>query len=328
MLLKFIKTLASRGLYLVATCILAFTVATTTGDPTALMLDPHADAAERLELRNTLALDGPLPMRLADFVGSAIRGDFGRSWQSGRPVLSMIAEAAPATFDLGVTALLVSLALAVPLSALVASRPVSTISRAIRSISLAATALPTFVIAVILTALFSAWLGILPAFGRGTTVSVLGWQTGLLTLSGLRALILPVLTIALALTGLFVHIIDCELREILRQDYITSARARGIRPLRLHLGHALANAYPPLITCASVQFGNLTAFALATETVFQRPGLGFLCFKAIENADMPVIGGLLLLAGIVFAACGLAADLLLAVADPPARRSAHHEGPV
>lgn len=232
--------LCTRCLFLLASAALAFSLATTTGDPTSHVLDPRAGKAERETLRHELKLDRPIATRLTGFIGSVVVGDLGRSWQCGQQVTQMIADAAPATLELTVVALLIALIAALPLAIAAASRPSSEFARAIRTLSLIAVGLPTFVTALLSISLFAAGFGLLPAFGRGATVNVLGWRTGLVTASGLMAVCLPAVTIAMTLTGYFVRVVECELRRVLPQDYITAARARGIGPRRLYFVHALA----------------------------------------------------------------------------------------
>jgi peptide/nickel transport system permease protein len=187
------------------------------------------------------------------------------------------------------------------------------------TVSLIGISLPTFLTGILLIFLFSVSLHLLPSFGRGDTVAVGFWSTGLLTKSGLKAIILPAVTLGLFQMTLIMRIVRSEMLEVLRTDHIKFARARGLRDRTVHYGHALKSTLVPVVTIAGLQIGSIIAFAIITETVFQWPGMGLLFLKAVQNADIPIMAAYLLLVAFIFVTINLAVDLLYAVIDPRIR---------
>ena len=188
--------------------------------------------------------------------------------------------------------------------------------------SLIGISLPTFLIGILLIYLFSVVLGWLPSFGRGDVVRIGWWTTGLLTLSGLKALILPSITLGLFQMTLIMRLVRAEMLEVLRTDYIRFARARGLTTRAIHFGHALKNTLVPVITVAGLQFGSVIAFAIITETVFQWPGMGLLFVQAVQNVDIPIMAAYLLVVSLMFVTINLVVDLLYSAVDPRLRRGA------
>jgi peptide/nickel transport system permease protein len=184
-----------------------------------------------------------------------------------------------------------------------------------QAVSLIGISLPTFLIGILLIYLFSVTLGWLPSFGRGDVVRIGWWTTGLLTLSGLKALIMPSITL-----GLFqMTLVRAEMLEVLRTDYIRFARARGLTTRAVHFGHALKNTLVPVITVAGLQFGSVIAFAIITETVFQWPGMGLLFVQAVQNVDIPIMAAYLLMVSLIFVTINLVVDILYTIVDPRLR---------
>ena len=174
--------------------------------------------------------------------------------------------------------------------------------------SLIGISLPTFLIGILLIYLFSVTLGWLPSFGRGDVVRIGWWTTGLLTLSGLKALIMPSITLGLFQMTLIMRLVRAEMLEVLRTDYIRFARARGLTTRAIHFGHALKNTLVPVITVAGLQFGSVIAFAIITETVFQWPGMGLLFVQAVQNVDIPIMAAYLLMVSLIFVTINLVVD--------------------
>ena len=170
--------------------------------------------------------------------------------------------------------------------------------------------------------LFAVVLGWLPSFGRGDTVRIGWWTTGLLTVSGLKALILPSITLGLFQMTLIMRLVRSEMLEVLRTDYIRFARARGLTPHAIHFGHALKNTLVPVMTVVGLQFGSVIAFAIITETVFQWPGMGLLFIQAIQNVDIPIMAAYLLVVSLMFVVINLVVDLLYSAVDPRLRGAA------
>ena len=192
-----------------------------------------------------------------------------------------------------------------------------------QAVSLIGISLPTFLIGILLIYLFAVVLGWLPSFGRGDVVRIGWWTTGLLTVSGLKALIMPSITLGLFQMTLIMRLVRAEMLEVLRTDYIRFARARGLTTRAIHFGHALKNTLVPVITVAGLQFGSVIAFAIITETVFQWPGMGLLFVQAVQNVDIPIMAAYLLMVSLIFVTINLVVDILYT-----RRRSApalHHQ---
>jgi peptide/nickel transport system permease protein len=254
------------------------------------------------------------------YLGQAVRFEFGLSYQVGQPVSTLLAERIPATLELAACATLLALALGIPMGVYAALRRDTLLARSFQALSLIGVSLPTFLIGILLIYIFSVTLGWLPSFGRGETVPLGWWSTGFLTASGLKALILPAVTLGLFQMTLIMRLVRAEMLEVLRSDYIRFAHARGLAPRTIHFGHALRNTLVPVLTIAGLQLGSVIAFALVTETVFQWPGLGLLFVQAVQAADIPIMAAYLLLVGLIFVTINLAVDALCAVVDPRLRR--------
>ncbi|MCY3755644.1 MAG: ABC transporter permease, partial [Alphaproteobacteria bacterium] len=193
------------------------------------------------------------------------------------------------------------------------------LSKVFMAVSLAGISLPTFLIGILLIFVFSVTLGVMPSFGRGETVDLGGWTTGLLTASGLQALVMPAVTLGLFQMTLIMRLVRSEMLEVLRTDYIKFARARGLSNRAVHFGHALKNTLVPVITITGLQLGGIIAFAIITETVFQWPGMGLLFLQSIQTVDIPIMAAYLMLIAFLFVAINLAVDLLYYVVDPRLR---------
>jgi peptide/nickel transport system permease protein len=298
---------------------IAFSLFNFVGDPVALMLPPEATQADREAMRSTLGLDRPFHLQFATFIGNAVQGNFGISLRLGRPVSTLLIERLPATLELAFTAAIIGLGVGIPLGVYTALRRDSWISRAMLTGSLVGVSLPNFLIGIFLILIFAVWLGWLPSFGRGDTVKVGLWSTGLLTASGLKALILPAITLGLYPVTVIMRLVRSEMLEVLRTDYIKFARARGLGDRAVHFRHALKNTLIPVITIAGLQLGAVIAFAIVTESVFQWPGMGLLFIQAVQFADIPVMGAYLCLVGLIFVVINLVVDMLYFAVDPRLR---------
>src|ERR671925_618968 len=256
---------------------------------------------------------------MAAFVERALHGEFGLSLRQVRPVSTLIVERLPATRELSFTAALFALLAGIPMGVYTALRRDSWLSHFLLAISLAGVSLPTFLIGILLILVFSVQLGWMPAFGRGETVAIGWWTTGLLTASGLKSLVLPAITLGLFQMTLIQRLVRGEMLEVLRADYIKFARARGLTDRAIHFGHALKNTLVPVITIAGLQLGSIIAFAIITETVFQWPGMGLLFLQAVQNADILIMSTYLLLVSAIFVTINLVVDLLYVSVDPRIR---------
>src|SRR5437588_9425608 len=298
---------------------IAFSLFNFVGDPVSLMLPPEATGADRDAMRQALGLDRPFYVQFVTFLDNAVHGNFGISLRLGRPVSTLLVERLPATLELALTATIFALAVGIPVGVYTALKRDSWISRAMLTTSLVGVSLPNFLIGIFLILIFAVWLGLLPSFGRGDTVQIGYWSTGLLTKSGLRALVLPAITLGFYPVTLIMRLVRAEMLEVLRTDYIKFARARGLSNRTVNFGHALKNTLVPVITITGLQLGGIIAFAIITETVFQWPGMGLMFIQAVTFADIPVMAAYLVLVGFFFVVINLVVDLLYYVVDPRLR---------
>jgi peptide/nickel transport system permease protein len=298
---------------------IAFSLFNFVGDPVSLMLPPEATQADRDAMRQSLGLDKPFYMQFVTFIQNAVQGNFGISLRLGRPVSTLLIERLPATLELAITAALIALLVGIPVGVYTALRRDSWFSRALLTTSLVGVSLPNFLIGIFLILIFAVWLGVLPSFGRGDTVKIGLWSTGLLTTTGLKALILPAITLSFFPLTLIMRLVRAEMLEVLRTDYIKFARARGLSDRAVHFGHALKNTLVPVITIAGLQLGGIIAFAIITEQVFQWPGMGLLFIQAVQFADIPVMAAYLCLIGLIFVVINLVVDMLYYLVDPRLR---------
>ena len=304
---------------MLAVAFVSFALFNFVGDPINNMLGQEATTEDRAELRERLGLNDPFVVQFGRFVGNALRGEFGISYRLKRPVSDLIAERLPATMELVAASAVLALAFGVPLGVFTGLRRDGWFSRVVLTTSLVGVSLPTFVIGIFLIYIFSVTLGVLPSFGRGETVDIGGWTTGLLTAGGWRSLILPAITLGLFQTTLILRLVRAEMLEVLRTDYIRFARARGLTNRAVNFGHALKNTLVPVITITGLQVGSLIAFSIITETVFQWPGMGFLFIAGLNFADIPIMAAYLVMVAFVFVVINLVVDILYYVVDPRLR---------
>jgi peptide/nickel transport system permease protein len=304
---------------MLAVSLISFAMFAYVGDPVAIMLGQDYTQAQRDALVRDLGLDQPFFVQFATFLGNAVQGEFGLSYRLSRPVAALIAERAPATLELALSAALVALLVGVPMGVYTGLYRHSWLSRFFLTFSLIGVSLPTFLIGILLILTFSVWLGWLPSFGRGDVVRLGWWSTGFLTWSGIKALILPAITLGLFQLTLIMRLVRSEMMEVLRTDYIKFARARGLPNRAVNFGHALKNTLVPVITIAGLQLGGIIAFAIVTETVFQWPGMGLLFIQSVGAADIPVMAAYLMLIAAVFVTINLIVDLLYYAVDPRLR---------
>ena len=319
MLAFILRRLAQAVLVMLAVGLIAFSLFRFVGDPVVSMLGQDATPEDRARMAQALGLDRPFYVQYARFVGRALQGDFGLSLHQARPVSALIAERLPATLELSAVAALLALGAGIALGVYTALRRDRWLSHLVLALSLVGVSLPTFLIGILLILVFSVLLGWLPSFGRGETVMIGAWSTGLLTLSGLKAIVLPAITLGLFQTTLIQRLVRAEMLEVLRTDYIKFARARGLPDRAVYFGHALKNTLVPVITVTGLQLGAIIAFAIITETVFQWPGMGLLVIQSVSFADVPVMAAYLCLIALFFVIINLAVDLLYYAVDPRLR---------
>ena len=319
MLFIIARRLLQAFVVLLLVALVAFTIFRFIGDPVESLLGQEATVADRNALIERMGLNDPIPVQYFRFVGNALQGNFGISYRTAEPVSALIAERLPATLELAFVSALFAMVVGTLLGIYTAIYRDGFIAHAIMSSSLIGVSLPTFLIGVLLIWLFAVELGWLPSFGRGETVQIGFWSTGFLTASGLKSLILPAITLGLYQMTLIMRLVRAEMLEVLRQDFIRFARARGLPERVVYFGHALKNTMVPVITVAGLQLGAIIAFALITETVFQWPGVGLMFINAVFFVDIPVMSAYLLLVGTVFVFINLIVDLLYLAIDPRLR---------
>ena len=306
-------------LVMAAVAFVAFALFQYMGDPINQMVAQDATLEQRNALRALLGLDRPFYVQFLLFLKNLVTGNFGFSFRVGTPVAQIIAERLPATLELVFVAALFALFVGVPAGVYTGLHRHGALSRFMLTVSLIGVSLPTFLIGILLILIFAVMLGWLPSFGRGTTVQLGFWSTGFLTTSGLKALILPSITLGLFQTTLIMRLVRAEMLEVLRADYIKFARARGLTNRAVNFGHALKNTLVPVITIAGLQIGGLIAVAIITETVFQWPGMGFLFITSIQFVDVPIMSTYLVLVALFFVIINLVVDLLYFAVDPRLR---------
>lgn len=307
---------------LLVVALLAFVMFRFAGDPVAQLVSQDTSFEDRAAIREAMGLNDPLPVQFAGFVGRVLQGDFGLSYQMGQPVGALLADRLPASIELSLVAFLLALLIGIPMGVYSGLKPDSALARLFLIVSLAGVSLPTFFIGIMLILAFGVELGLLPTFGRGETVDLGWWSTGLLTKTGWQSIILPACTLGLFQMTFIMRLVRAEMLEVLRADYIKFARARGIPPRRIHFGHALKNTLVPVLTIAGLQLGSIIAFGIVTESVFQWPGIGLLFLQAISTVDIPIMSTYLLLVAVIFVSISLIVDLLYVLVDPRLRVSA------
>lgn len=319
MIAYILRSLAQGALVLLAVAFIAFSMFRFVGDPVANMVGQEATISDREALRDRLGLDDPFPLQFASFVVKAVQGDFGISYRQARPVSSLMLERLPATLELALLSALFATVVGVGFGVYAAIRREGFLANVIMTVSLVGVSLPTFLIGIGLIYIFAVELRWLPSFGRGETVRLGWWTTGLLTESGRKSLVLPVLTLGFFQLTLIMRLVRSEMLEVMRTDFIRFARARGIPERTIEFRHALRNTLIPVVTIAGLQLGSIIAFAIVTETVFQWPGLGALFVSAVQFADVPVMAAYLVFVAFVFVVVNLVVDLTYVLLDPRLR---------
>ncbi|MBT8417389.1 MAG: ABC transporter permease [Silicimonas sp.] len=320
MLAFIIRRIGQSILVLLIVGLVAFSMFRFVGDPIDNMLGQERTIEDVERLRAQLGLDQPFPIQYFKFLEGAAQGNFGVSYRQGRPVSEILLERAPATLELAAVSGILAIFFGIALGVFTAIRRNGVAANVIMAASLIGVSLPTFLIGILLIYLFSVELGWLPSFGRGDTVR-LGewWTTGFLTESGLKALILPSITLGLYQMTLIMRLVRSEMLEVLRQDYIRFAHARGLRDRVVNFRHALKNTMVPVVTVIGLQLGAIIAFAIITETVFQWPGVGLLFINAVQFVDIPVMAAYLMLISVMFVGINLIVDILYVFIDPRLR---------
>ena len=315
----FLKRLLQSILVMLIVGFVSFSLFNFVGDPVNNMVGQEASEETREEIREKLGLNDPVYTQFFKFVVNASNGEFGLSYELRRPVSLLISERLPATLELVLVSALIAIFFGVLFGVYTAINRDGFISNFILITSLFGVSLPTFVIGILFIYLFSVILGILPSFGRGEVVNFGFWSTGFLTISGIKALILPSITLSLFQMTYIIRLVRAEMIEILQTDYIKFARARGINNKVINNRHALKNGLIPVITITGINIGTLIAFSIITETVFQWPGMGLLFINAVQFVDVPIMSAYLIMVAFLFVMINFIVDIAYYFIDPRIR---------
>ena len=291
------------------------------GDPVAILISPDATQADIDEAIRNLGLDKPVWEQYLVFLGNALQGNLGESFVYNEPAIRLILQRMPATLELAVVAVLLSIFVGIPLGMWAGLRPSGVAGKSIMVGSIFGFSLPNFWQGIMLILLFAVILGWLPAFGRGDTAEFLGIRSSLWTLDGWTHIILPAINLALFNTSLVIRLTRASVREVIGLDYVKFARAKGLSRRRVVGVHVMKNIMIPLVTVIGLELASLIAFAVVTETVFAWPGMGKLIIDSIFVLDRPVIVAYMMIIVLMFIAINLIVDILYSVFDPRVRLS-------
>jgi peptide/nickel transport system permease protein len=322
MLVFIIRRLLQTFLVLAVTSLLVFGGLFVVGDPVEVLVSPDADQIEKDRSRKAMGLDKPLVAQYGIFVTNAVQGDLGKSFVFGRPAIDVIVERLPATLELALVAMVLSVLMGIPLGLYAGLKPDSLAAKAIMAISIVGFSLPTFWVGLLLIMLFAVQLGWLPASGRGPVTEFLGIQLSIWHWDGLKYALLPALNLALFKLSLIIRLTRAQVRENVLLDYIKFARAKGLKRSRVLGVHLLKNILIPLVTVIGLELGSVIAFAIVTESIFAWPGMGKLVIDSIFQLDRPVVVAYLMITVFMFIIINLFIDILYSILDPRVRLDA------
>ena len=316
MLIFVLQRLFHSVLVVLVMALLVFFGVFMVGDPVAILIDPMADQIEIARATKALGLDKPMWDQFWIFLSNALQGDLGRSFVTSEPALKMIVERMPATLELAFLAIFISVIVGLPLGMIAGINPDSGFSRTIMGGSILGLSLPSFWIGLMLILLFAVQLGWLPSFGRGETVDIMGISVSFLTLDGLTHLLLPATNLALFKISLVIRLARAGTREVLMQDYIKFARAKGLSERRIIFVHLMKNILIPIVTVIGLELGGVIALAVVTETIFSWPGMGKLLIDSIESLDRPLIVAYMIITVLMFVTINFFVDVIYTLLDP------------
>ena len=299
--------------------LLVFSGVNLVGDPVEMLINPEADQEDVERVIRELGLDRPITEQYWFFLVNAFKGDLGTSFVFGEPALKLIIQRMHETLELAFFSLFISIIFALPLGIYAGLKPESKISKLIMAGSILGFSMPTFWVGIIFIMIFAVHLGWLPSTGRGEIGTFMGIHSSLFTLDGLSHIFLPALNLALFKLSSIVRLTRAGTREIIHQDYIKFARAKGLSENRVINTHLLKNILIPIVTVVGLEFGSLIAFSTVTETIFAWPGMGKLIIDSIYNLDRPVIVAYLMIIVFFFVFLNLIVDILYTILDPRVR---------
>jgi peptide/nickel transport system permease protein len=292
--------LAQSLIVVAAVVLIVFLMMFLVGNPALLMLPPDASREEILEFSRQMGFDRPLWEQFFSFAGNLLQGDFGRSWRFQAPALPLVLERLPATIELAVASLALSLAIAVPVGVISAVKRNTFLDGASMVFALIGQSTPAFWLGIMLILIFAVQFGLVPTSGREQ------WSS----------LILPAVTLGLTLAGRNARLVRSSMLEVLNEDYIRTARAKGLPEWRVVTTHGLRNALLPVVTIVGLEFGHLLGGAVVVETVFAWPGIGLLAVQGVLGRDYPIVQAVIIISALIFVVINLLIDLLYTCLDP------------
>lgn len=313
------KRLLQALLVVLAMTIIVFIGVNVIGNPADILISPDADQLERAAAIRHLGLDQPLWMQYVEFLKGAVRGDLGDSYVYNEPALKVILQRLPATLELAIVAMIIATVIGIPLGLYAGLRPNTLLAKVLMAGSVLGFSLPAFWVGLMLVMVFSVELGWLPSFGRGETASVFGVEWSFLTRDGLMHLLMPAANLALFKLALIMRLTRAGVRDVLPQDYIRYARARGMTERRVIMVHVLKNILIPVVTVVGLEFGSIIAFSVITESIFAWPGMGKLIIDSINVLDRPIMVAYLMIIVLVFVCINLIVDIIYTLLDPRVR---------
>ncbi|WP_158743489.1 ABC transporter permease [Acidisphaera sp. L21] len=314
-----LRRLVQALFVVLAMTVIVFVGVNVIGNPIDILISPDANAAERAQAIASLGLDKPLWQQYLSFLSGVLHGDLGRSFVYNEPAMRVILERLPATMELAVAAVLISILIGIPAGLYAGLRPNSWGARSLMAGSILGFSLPSFWIGLMMIMVFSVQLGWLPSTGRGATRALFGVQWSFLTRDGLVHMILPSINLALFNLSLIIRLTRAGVREALPSEYVRFARAKGLSPMRVVGVHVMKNILIPVVTVLGLEFATTIAFSVVTESIFAWPGMGKLIIDSISVLDRPVIVAYLMLIVMLFVTVNLVVDLLYVVLDPRVR---------
>lgn len=324
MLIFLLRRMIQACFVMIIISVISFAIQDKLGDPVQQMVGMSVSLEERNQIRDELGLNDGFFVQYWHFAKGAIHGDLGTSYYYKEPALDVILKKLPATLELAFCAILIVILVATPCGVLAAIKPKHVLSRLLMIISSIGLSVPIFIVAILMVYIFSIELNMAPSFGRGQTIEIFGlWESGLFTKDGLKHLILPSLSLAIALMPIFVRLIRAEMMEVLQSEYIRFAWSKGLSARRIYFIHALKNTMLPVITVGGIQAGTLVAYTILTETIFQWPGMGFLFMDAVSRVDTPLVSAYLIVVGGIFVITNTVVDLIYGLVNPTVRLASH-----
>ena len=314
-----IRRLMQAGVVVLLMSFLVFSGVLLVGDPVDILISDEADEEDRERAIAGLGLDKPFHMQYLLFLRGALRGDLGESFIFEEPALLLIVERMPATMELALFALLIAVVIGIPLGMLAGFRPESIAAKTFMSGSILGFSLPSFWVGIMMMVLFAVHLGWLPSTCRGPTSEWFGIEVSFTSWKGISYLLMPAINLSLFKLALVIRLARAGTREVVHQDYIKFARAKGLSGRRIVLLHVLKNIMIPVVTVLGLEFGGLVAFSIVTETVFAWPGMGKLLIDSIGMLDRPVIVAYLMIIVFLFVTINLVVDILYSILDPRVR---------